>query len=227
MIKSALKAYAVTEPTEGTGGIVFAKYNIEARKHGAGEWGGGELAGMRVIRAPWADGYERGVPASLMIEHGWYFECDGCGDRIDMTYLDENELKVEDVIGMQNSNVYCNEKCQNDHIEYKRKQKEKKAEVISKLKKMVTDKFGPVSFTDQSHVYTVKRQGVWIVEQAFVTFEFDGMTLGPAKFGFPYGFGWRTIGPPKLEITVCSGDKETFEAWATRAKQALEKESGE
>src|SRR5687767_14229018 len=42
----ALRAYAVTEEDEGTGGIIFARHAIVARRAGANEYNGGEFHGV-------------------------------------------------------------------------------------------------------------------------------------------------------------------------------------
>ena len=52
-----MKAYAVTEEDENTGGIIYAEHNIVARRLGANEYADGEIAYVSCRRAPWADEY--------------------------------------------------------------------------------------------------------------------------------------------------------------------------
>src|SRR5690606_20613022 len=73
------------ETYEYQGAIIFAKSNIEARRWSANEFNDGELVGMSVKRAPWADKYGSGskIPAADMVDAGWHFECSYSGARID------------------------------------------------------------------------------------------------------------------------------------------------
>lgn len=74
-----LKAYSGMEVNSGewSGAIVFAKSNLEARKMIANEFNEGELGGLQVTRAKWADQYgsRSKVPIEDMIYHNWHFEC--------------------------------------------------------------------------------------------------------------------------------------------------------
>src|SRR4051812_28465441 len=106
-------AYAVTETYENTGRIVFADRPIDARKIGAGEFNDGQLGGLSVRRAPWADrfGTARALPARVCIDEGWHFECSGCGATIDSDWLYERHLPLSGVIGSSIGNVYCCRRC--------------------------------------------------------------------------------------------------------------------
>ena len=109
-----LLAYSVTEEFEGTGGIVFARSAIAARRIGAERYADGEFENAQCRRAPYADEYaESGVvPASRLIAEGWHFECSGCSRTIDNDYLWERDIDPSDVVGTQDSSVYCNELCE-------------------------------------------------------------------------------------------------------------------
>lgn len=64
---SAAKAYSYLETDEFTGGIVFAKSNIEARRIGANILNMDGIGGMTVSRRKDLDKYEqKGVPAWLL-----------------------------------------------------------------------------------------------------------------------------------------------------------------
>ena len=83
--KKPVRAYVVLENDERSGAIYFARHAITARKAGANEYGDGELSYVTCNRAPYADQFaETGmVPASVLVENGWHFECGSCGHRID------------------------------------------------------------------------------------------------------------------------------------------------
>lgn len=80
-----LKAYKVTEPCEGAGGIVFARFNAEARRNGACEHGDGDFDSVECRRAPEFDQYAPGpVPDYALSDHGWFLWCKcGCGRKIE------------------------------------------------------------------------------------------------------------------------------------------------
>lgn len=63
---------------------------------------------IRVQRLPWADKYEDvdNIPAEELLNHGWYFNCDTCGEAID----DIADFHI-------NSKGYCCKKCFNDWVE--------------------------------------------------------------------------------------------------------------
>jgi hypothetical protein len=78
-----LKAYSVTETTEGTGGIVFANCNAAARREGASIHGDGDWDSVECSRRPEFDAFAPGpVPDIEMWRRGWWFHC-SCGQRID------------------------------------------------------------------------------------------------------------------------------------------------
>lgn len=79
---SAPKAYMVTETTEGTGGIVYAKSNAQARREGSCEFGDGDFHGYECRRAPEFDSlWPKGPTREDLFEHGWWFDCEECSRR--------------------------------------------------------------------------------------------------------------------------------------------------
>jgi hypothetical protein len=77
-----LKAYAVTETTEGTGGIVYAKTNAQARREGSCQFGDGDFHGWECRRAPEFDSMApHGPSREDLFEHGWWFECEECSSH--------------------------------------------------------------------------------------------------------------------------------------------------
>lgn len=100
-----LKAYMVSDGDDGAS-IVFASNNATARREGASEldvdWS--EVDSCR--RAPQFDAYAPGpVPAAVLIEHGWRYECtrSGCSSWV---YSDE-----EDRCFSTAGDPYCCEAC--------------------------------------------------------------------------------------------------------------------
>src|SRR6218665_787596 len=85
-----LKAYDCLEPYENMGAIIFATSDIEARRRSANEFHDGDITGMSVKRAPWADKYQgrQNIPIDVMINHGWHFECCWSGVTIDSELYD-------------------------------------------------------------------------------------------------------------------------------------------
>jgi hypothetical protein len=219
---SDLKAYAVLEDSENTGGIVFAKHAIVARREGSSQFGSGEFEGWSCRRAPWADAWadsDEDVPAKLMIEHGWHFECCGCGHKIDEDWLNDEGLPLDGVSGTQHSRVYCSEICE-CHDNLRRaiaRGHERRA--ISALKEFVLKRFPGIAFEQKDnskpHAYASESKGVWQVRQAVVAFGFPGMKIGPATCRIDRDQSHdKFIGPIWPEFSCCFGDKEAFETWA-------------
>lgn len=123
-----LKAYSVLETDENTGGIVFASRKEQAIRKATARYFDGEEPETVCHRAPWADRHvDSGVPAALMIQHGWRFECSGCLRTIDEYMHDLHDepdettggmyegWTPEAVIGVQDSEIYCTDRCRQDH----------------------------------------------------------------------------------------------------------------
>lgn len=215
-----LKAFAVLEEGENTGGIVFAEHPIVARKRGADEYNNGELGGLSCRRAPWADQYAGGtVPVRVMIANGWRFECCGCGATIDEDWLSDNDLPLAGVIGTQYSRIYCCEICEaRDNLERAIK-RDHERRAIDALKAFVRKRFPGVSFATRENctprAYASKTDGTWQVREAVVAFEFPGMKIGAATCRLQRAqHHERLIGPVWPEYSCCAGDRDAFEAWA-------------
>lgn len=216
----ALRAYAVLEDCENTGGIVFAERPIVARREGASRYNDGDFGGVSCRRAPWADKFVgKPVPVSVMIANGWHFECHGCGATIDEAWLHDEDLPLDGVIGTQESAVYCSEICEcreRLHVAIKR---DHELRAIMALKAFVLKRFPGVKIRDDDshkpHAYATNENGVWHVREVVVSFDFPGMKVSAAQCRI--NRGWRSeriIGPIRPEFSCCAGDKEAFEAWA-------------
>lgn len=245
-----LRAYSVQETCEGTGGIVFAEHNVVARRKGAYIFADGDFHSVTCNRAPWADKYaERGsVPASAAIWAGWWFECTGCGRRIDddLPHLWEGEVGSKEplrgqqlryarwtpdhVIGDMDEAVFCRKSCKVAHDKHEAERKRRQHRAIEAFKRIVRQRFpdavilenGPpeVSFWMRPHhAYAAMRHGRWRIEQVRVAFEFPGMQFGPASLDYnPTSHFTREQRKPAY--FCAGGDREAFEAWAKAKKSA-------
>lgn len=223
-------AFAVTDNYENEGGIVFAKTSVAARRRGADQYADGEFSDVSCRRASWADAYaETGkVPASVMVEHGWHFECAGCGRWIDEDGHYERDLDVAEIIGTQYSAVFCNAVCE-------ARQRLDAAEAdycqkrwIRRFSKLVLKKFPSARLCvgegfKGPHAYASRRNGKPSIRQVVIPFEFDGMQFGPASLRMDEYSGRRN----KPAWSCCGGDKDAFEAFAAKAMEARQGGNGE
>lgn len=239
-----MRAYAVTEHCENTGAIYFAQHDIVAKRKGANEFADGDISYVSCRRAPWADDYaDKPLPASVMVAHGWHFECVGCGMRIDEDGLHERRMAVEGVLGTQWALVFCCARCKRKYLSLKRRRKTEEERAIACFKAIVRRRLPEAEFVDQHdnpnwrhHARVTHHHGEkgWLWQTVMVAFTFPGMKIAPATLRLPdrpwcgYGHGSRFIGPLKPQFTCSSGDREAFEAWASSQRAiANETESKE
>ncbi|HEU4682958.1 MAG TPA: hypothetical protein VFS39_00465 [Nitrospira sp.] len=202
----------VQEIDEMTGGIIFAKSAIEARKIGANEWNDGELAGMTVRRRKDLDQFAgSGVPFSLLIDEGWWGECTGCGGHIDEWFLYDRGLTSSDVIGTLNAAIFCCQSCKDEYAARKDREDQAGREFLKRLCDIVRRRFPNANAVTPEYVYAAEFDGVVTIRQAVVSFEFPGMKIAAAHLRYDPGHG---IGPSQPYYTCASGDREAFEAWA-------------
>ena len=217
-----LKAYACTEDCEGTGGIIFAQTNLEARKSASNIWGDGELAGWNVHRAPGLDKYHaKGVPTWVLIADGWNFECNGCGMRMDETSLEDEGLSVEGVVGKENGWSFCSHQCR---TEYKSRRAAADAfgeAFLDMMKDRLRDRFHgqDLCFGDhQHHVYVPMWNEPLAVDQAWVSFSYPGAKYGAAHLKYEKN-GERNedqISCGRWFYSVPNGDVPAYEEWAAK-----------
>lgn len=226
-----LKAYAVLEEGENTGGIVFAAHAIVARRQGAAIFGDGEFEGVSCRRAPWADHCAKTgvVPVSLMIDHGWRFECYGCGATIDRDWLYDMGLPLLGVIGTQHSSIFCCDSCRSRHKAREAVRCEIEADMIERLKAMVLRRLPGAEICSQdqwasrAHAEQGWDSGAWAVNGAVVFFAFPGMRIGPASLVLRRDYlKINRIGPIDPSFECCAGDQEAFEAFAAETRRQPE-----
>lgn len=224
-----LRAFAVLEEDEGTGGIVFARHAVAARRRGANKYANGEVGYVRCNRAPWADAFADGrVPAAVMVENGWHFECGGCGIKIDSDMPYEHDKPVSGIIGHQHSMVFCDADCQAWYKAERAEAARRQDRAIDRFKRIVRRRFPDVEFmaNDEHHIgrvhaYVSRRpDGHWRVGQVVVSFAFPGMEYGPAYLRYDNSYGRLE----KPHYSVCAGDREAFERFINNKKAPTPKQ---
>src|SRR5215217_3472 len=242
-----LKAYACMETYEYTGAILFAKTNLEARKWAANEYNDGELGGMSVHRAPWADQYASTgkIPVEQMIWHGWHFECFWSGVRMDEgLYNGENdkynektgEWETEDFfldkkpIGFQYGPVFACQQYADEYAESKRIEKEFHEEQLKYFRAMILARLPDAVLVNgvgyEKGEYISSRDmktdgwnslGERRIHEVSLSIEFPGMKHWAALKLHQPSYG--KIGPTKPYYTCANGDLEVFQAWVDEQKE--------
>jgi hypothetical protein len=219
-----MKAYSVQEHDENTGGIFYATHAITARKRGANEYGDGEITSVSCTRAPWADKYAPGpCPKLVMIGHGWWFECHGCGVKMCEDAADDEE---EGEKGQNDparyiergSAVYCSIECRTSYRADKAKRIRRERQAIRELAALLLTKLPavkPITIAQKNnwrpHAYAVKQaDGNLAVQQCVVSFEWPGMKIGAGTFRFD------KIGE-EPHVAICHGDLEAWNVWRAPA----------
>ena len=211
------KAFIVTEEYGNNAMVVFSNYAIAARRYAASELNGGEITGLSVRRAKDLDQFEGDrIPASILIERGWWFECSGCGLTINEENLDERDLSTGGVIGFYHGAVYCCKACHDDHMARKARENEAGQAFLAILRGLVTKRLGAVEFVTgafKEHIFAQESDGIVMIRDACVSFNFPGQTLAPASLHYQPGYD---CGPNRPEFRCCAGDKDAFEAFADK-----------
>lgn len=213
-------AYSYFETDEYTGGIIFAKSNIEARKAGANLLNMDGIGGLEVRRRKDLDRYEAsGVPAWLLVAEGWRFECHGCGMQINESNMDDEGMPVTGVVGVESGQIYCCHACRMQHKAEAAAKKAFGEAFLDMLRDMVRSRFPDFDHNFgqyRAHVYVSRWNHEVAVQRAEVRFSFPGMKIGPASLSYNHEgkYGSTLIGPVRPEFYCCNGDRETFEALA-------------
>lgn len=210
------KAFAVLEEDENTGGIVYAKSAVAARRLGADEYADGDFSAVSCRRAPWADDYhDKPLPVSIMVEAGWHFECGGCGCRIDEDYLYDTGRMPEDVVGVQHSAVYCDAVCEATYALHRAKCKRLETRWLRRFAKIVKARF-PDAKPKHAHAYARSRaDGRLQIAQVSVEFDFPGRKYAMAQLAWREKTCWEKT-YPKPAFTCSAGDKGAFEKYAAQ-----------
>lgn len=240
-----MRAFSVQETCEDTGGIVFARHAIVARRRGAQIYGDGDFHSVTCRRAPWADRYADvgSVPASAAIEAGGWFECSGCGRRINDALPEQWEHEVEageslcgqqllyakwqpkHVIGDMDTAVFCRKSCKVAHDAREAERKRRQERAIEAFKRIILRRFPDAVIPDgpavegepiwrrDHHAYASMANGRWRVKQVRVAFGFPGMKVGFASLEY-YPQSHHSRAERAPAFSCCNGDREAFEAYA-------------
>lgn len=243
-----IKAYSVQETCEGTGGIVFAKYNVVARRIGASMYGDGDFHSVTCNRAAWADEFaERGsVPASAAIWAGWWFECTGCGRRIseDLPSAWENDVgrdeplrgqqllyarwEPEHVIGDMDTAIFCRKSCNDAHVAHEAERKRRQDRAVEAFKRRILKRFPDATFPDagddEQSPYRRNHHAYATMEKGRwrvrqIHVAFIFPGMKIAPASLDYNpQSWNSREQRKPSLHCCHGDREAFEAWANGEK---------
>lgn len=217
-------AYVVLETDENTGGVVFATDEHQARKAAACEFDIDEECEARITRREDLDQYETsGVPASLLIEQGWFFECHGCSMHLDDDNLYEKGLTPAGVIGAQNRAVYCCQACRLTTLSEDAARKTLEKTFLDMMADLLRRRFPGADLEiethrEQAHAYVQRHCDPLVIQEARLCFGFPGMKHGTASIEYrhPNAHGRDIIGPAPMRFYCCTGDLEAFEAFADR-----------
>lgn len=222
-----LLAFAVQSKYDMAGDIYFATQAIFAKKAGANELSEGHIRGVQCRRAPWADKYAgHGVPASVAVDHGWHFECYGCGQTVDSDLEYKKGYSVSGIQGTVHSAVYCSERCRSSKLKWDKKRKAQEDAAIADFQKIVLARFPEASFVEDTtfvggqHAYVtrVDKSGIWNREQVVISFMLPCLTVGAAQYRMDRS---QRYGPPMAYYSCCAGDKEAFERYALSTKPRM------
>lgn len=210
-----LKAYVWQEEDEGTGGVVFAKSGVEARRLGASQFGGGDFNEGAARRAPWADAYvaTKHVPLDVMLDNGWWFDCYQCGERISEDHESDDGSEQSPIEA--GHATFCTPRCLHlwgwEKIETDRAS----ANCIEELKANLLAKAPGVTITDDKpHVYVRFEFMKPIVQQAIISFTFPGCAIGVGRYRFDKA-------GEEPHLTICAGDQAAWDAWRAEVKSPL------
>ena len=206
-----MKAYSGVAEYDGSASTVFAKNNLQARKILSEEINGGELSGISVNRIRWADrfrdlGY---IPKTELLEDGFWFECESCGNTISSA---SKECREAVDIG---DSIHCSISC---YVEDRDRSRIKKAMsdrvmlwAAHKLKAMYP-RAVPILNTRMPYrsfscLVDVGEAGP-VVRQFILPFMWDD----DANHGYAH---YRYEGGEKPPyVSVARGDMDLFEKWS-------------
>lgn len=221
-----LLAYTVTDKSEGTGGIIFAASSAAARRLGAQQFSDGDFSSMDCRRASYADGFAvtGRVPAYVLVEQGWHFECSNCGNRIDYDHLADKDILPEDVRGDQDCAVYCNRVCEAESELERAQAQRMEKRWLRRFRKIIKTRFPeatfPTSGYHKEHAYASRHKGKWRLEQIRVPFHLPCTTHGPAMLSIEdrrprmnETLNRKTFRP---QWTCCEGDVAEFKLYISR-----------
>lgn len=205
---AVIKAYTWQDHDKGTGGVVFAKSSVEARRKGASIYGNGDFNDGYARRAKWADAYvslDR-VPLEVMLDAGWWMTCAHCETRIPDEDGEDEDGKPKNPISAGHLDFCCSDCLQLwgwEKVERARAE----ATTTEWLKARLLEKIPGVTVTDdKAHVYIKFDNGKPVAHQGIISFTFPGCNVGAAHYRFD-----KAGDDP--HVTVCNGDLAAWDSW--------------
>jgi hypothetical protein len=196
------QAYIVQDGESLEGGVLFASSAVEARRIGADLFGGGDLRGMIVRRAHWADQYAAtGVPARELVAFGWQFECAGCDRTINAGQLANRGIAIDAIVGVDGGDVFCCDSCQMLALERRRREDDTRTDAAARLAEWIRGRvpgarvlLASDRFAERPHV-RVRGEigGPTLIEGAIVSFRLP--ETGAAVHWIRYEPFTSVIGP--------------------------------
>ena len=198
-----LLAYEVRELGEGHCVIAFATNSATARREGGNELDCSFNEVESCNRRPQFDHYAPGpVPKTVLIEHGWWFECQHCSRRVseDMQQEAEDEGEEYDHLEVVTDGdaVYCSRSCVMGEFVERRAYKAAQAALIEFFAVSHPDCFIEGVWVSRAPLQGPDRLGH---AQALLYFKFPG-SQHSATF---------TFGEDRMRVTV--GDLPAYYAW--------------
>lgn len=123
-MNAKLKAYEVRDDGEGYCCVVFSTNGAAARREGASELGTDWEGIESCIRKPDLDQYSPGpIPPMTLLDHGWWFECSHCGQRVSNDDADDERTKEFNPRPNGLHSIFCSESCEcADHMQRRNRQ---------------------------------------------------------------------------------------------------------
>lgn len=205
-----MKAYLVNCEwlDEDNSRIRFADHSVTARREGACQLEV-EFCDVTCRRAPEFDEFAPGpVPMTVLIKHGWWMECMGCGIRVDDDPYDHDKDEPLDLDPVDHGSVvFCTPACKEKWLADKAMEKRITVATIQWLESELLQKLPEAEIVedgDRLGTYVYVDRGT--VVNGRISFRFPGCEIGPAHFAF----NGKDEAPV---VTVCSGDMDAFNAW--------------
>lgn len=185
--------YHVSDGDPGQHMILFCKTSIEAKRHWANEHGDGEhIAGISAKRCKGYDQYAPGpVPALVLVDDGWWFECHGCGctindDGIGQPIDDEDDNSpLMAPVEEKHQSIWCHAGCRDRDLAERARIKRMQGRALKTMKAAILKRYPGVTFPDReysAHVFVGRAQGRLLVHQIAIQFEVPGMKYGGCCF---------------------------------------------
>lgn len=200
-----LRCFHVSDDDPETDMIVFDKHSIGAKRQWANEHGNGpsEISGISARRRPEWDQYAPGpVPALVMIDAGWRFECQGCLRWITSDDIgqpighDDDDHDMADEYGPGVSRgimepyeprpgrIWCTRTCHDEDMAERRRIKRMEVAARRIIGAAVLRRWPGVALVERegsldAHVYATRHScGYLLIHSVRVRFQVPGMKHG-------------------------------------------------